>query len=179
VKIFQFLIKQNGFFPNNAALPVLLYKAALHLPEEDKEEIVKEVFQQNGWGNNWVDGIYSYHHYHSTAHEVLGVIEGTCTVLLGGDRGIKQKLQEGDVLVLPAGVAHKNIESSDDFTCVGAYPKDADYDMNYGKEEEHPGVDENIRKVPVPDTDPLYGKEGPLLDNWRKKPVREKVKIRK
>jgi uncharacterized protein YjlB len=176
MKIFQFLIKQNGFFPNNAALPVMLYKNALHLPEEDKEELVKELFQQNGWTNNWVDGIYNYHHYHSTTHEVLGVIQGKCTLLLGGEKGIKQKLEEGDVVVLPAGISHMNLESSDDFTCVGGYPDGGDYDMNYGKEEEHPKVDENIKKVPVPHTDPLYGKEGPLLDNWIKKTVREKIK---
>ena len=155
---------------------MLLYKAALHLPEEDKDELVKEVFEQNGWSNTWVDGIYSYHHYHSISHEVLGVISGKCTVLLGGDRGIKQQLEEGDVLVLPAGVAHKNIGSSDDFTCVGAYPNGADYDMNHGKEEEHPKVDENIKKIPIPDTDPLYGKEGPLTENWKKKPVKEKIR---
>lgn len=176
MKIFQFLIKQNGFFPNNAALPVLLYKGALHLPDEDKDELVKEVFQQNGWGNNWVDGIYDYHHYHSTTHEVLGVIQGKCTVLLGGERSIKQVLEEGDVLVLPAGVAHKNLESTDDFTCVGGYPKGAGFDLNYGKKEEHPSVDENIKKVPLPETDPLYGKEGPLLDNWKKRTAKEKVK---
>jgi uncharacterized protein YjlB len=171
VKIIQFLIKENGFFPNNAALPVLLYKGALHLPEEDKEDLVKEVFEQNGWSNAWTDGIYDYHHYHSITHEVLGVIQGECTIMLGGERGIKQKLQVGDVIVLPAGIAHKNIESSKNFTCVGAYPGGTDYDMNYGKEEEYPKVKENIKNVPVPSTDPLYGKEGPLLDNWTKKAI--------
>jgi uncharacterized protein YjlB len=59
---------------------------------------------------------------------------------------------------------------------VGAYPKGADYDMNYGKKEEHPKVDENIRKLLLPDTDPLYGKEGPLMQHWHKKPVKEKIK---
>lgn len=176
MKIFQFLIKENGFFPNNAALPVLLYKGALHLPEDGKDDLVKEVFQQNDWGNAWVDGIYDYHHYHSITHEVLGVIQGTCTIMLGGEKGIKQKLQEGDVIVLPAGVSHKSVESSDDFTCVGAYPKDAEYDLNYGKKEEHPEVDENIKKVPLPDTDPLYGNEGPLMEHWKKKAVKEKIK---
>lgn len=186
MKIFQFLIKENGFFPNNAALPVLLYKGALHLPEEDSEELVKEVFGQNDWGNCWVDGIFEYHHYHSITHEVLGVTRGYCNLMLGGEKGIKQKIERGDVLVLPAGVAHQNIGSSEDFTCVGAYPKGANYDMNYGKKEEHPKVDENIRKLPLPDTDPLYGNEGPLMQHWpafakasadkQKKPVIEKIK---
>jgi uncharacterized protein YjlB len=174
VKIIQFLIKENGFFPNNATLPVLLYKDVLKLPEDTSEELVKEVFGQNDWGNTWVDGIYSYHHYHSITHEVLGVIRGHCTVMLGGEKGIKQKIEKGDVLVIPAGVAHMNIGSTDDFTCMGAYPKGVDFDMNYGKKEEHPEADENIKKVPLPDTDPLYGAEGPLMDNWRKKSVKKK-----
>ncbi len=176
MKVIQFIIKPNGFFPNNAALPVLLYKGALHLPEEDGEELVKEAFHQNKWGNSWVNGIYDYHHYHSITHEVLGVISGKCTVMLGGERGIKQVIERGDALILPAGVAHKRIDATDDFVCVGAYPNGADYDMNYGKAEEHPAVEENIRKVPLPDTDPLYGKDGPLIQNWHPAPQKQKVK---
>lgn len=175
MKMFQFLIKQNGYYPNNAALPVLLYKDALHLPDENNDALVKEVFEQNDWRNSWTNGIYPYHHYHSITHEVLGVIQGHCIVMLGGEKGVRQKIERGDVLVLPAGVAHKNIESSDNFKCVGAYPKGVDYDLNYGKEEEHPKVDENIRQVPLPDTDPIYGKEGPLLENWKKEPAKEKI----
>lgn len=176
MKIFQFLIKENGFFPNNATLPVLLYKGALHLPEEDSDQLLKEAFNQNDWGNTWVDGIYEYHHYHSITHEVLGVIEGSCTLMLGGEKGVKQKIERGDVIILPAGVAHINIESTDNFTCVGAYPKGMDYDMNYGKPEERPKADENIRNVPLPDSDPIFGTEGPLMEHWKKKTVKEKVK---
>jgi len=176
VKIIQFLIKKNGFYPNNAAFPVLLYKGALRLPEDEGETLVKELFGQNDWGNSWTNGIYSYHHYHSITHEVLGVIQGSCTVMLGGEKGIKQKIERGDVLLLPAGVAHKNIESSDDFTCVGAYPKGMDYDTNYGKEEELPKAIENIANAPLPDSDPVFGNEGPVMEHWRKRAVKEKVR---
>ncbi len=167
MKIIQFLIKANGYYPNNPALPVVLYKAALRLPEEDADELVKELFHQHGWNNHWVNGIYPYHHYHSNTHEVLGVIRGQGTVMLGGEKGVRQVLEKGDAIVLPAGVAHRNVESTKDFTVVGAYPDGKEYDMCYGKPDEHPQVDENISKVPLPRTDPLYGANGPLLQHWK------------
>ena len=71
-----------------------------------------------------------------------------------------------DVLLIPAGVAHKNIGSSTDFKCVGAYPEGRDFDINLGKSGERPGTDKNIRKVPIPKLDPLYGKEGCLSLYW-------------
>jgi uncharacterized protein YjlB len=47
---------------------------------------------------------------------------------------------------------------------VGAYPKGQEsYDLRTGEERERPGVLENIRGVPLPETDPLFGEGGPLL----------------
>ena len=57
---------------------------------------------------------------------------------LGGDGGLTTELGKGDVVVIPAGVAHKNLGSSADFACVGAYPDGRSYDMNYGNEDERP-----------------------------------------
>ena len=72
----------------------------------------------------------------------------------------------GDVIIIPAGVAHKNLGSSGDFRCVGAYPPGQDWDMNYGKAGERPAADENIANVPLPVADPVFGFEGPLMKNW-------------
>jgi len=64
-------------------------------------------------------------------------------------------------------VAHKNIKASDDFSCAGGYPGGKDFDINYGKADEHPKVDENIEQVPMPDTDPVFGKGGMLFEYWK------------
>ena len=40
-----------------------------------------------GWLGAWVDGIYAFHHFHSTAHEVLGIVAGSASVILGGPKG--------------------------------------------------------------------------------------------
>jgi uncharacterized protein YjlB len=165
IKIPHYIIPDNGIFPNSV-LPVLLYKAVLHLPNDHAPVVIETIFESNGWTNSWRNGIYTYNHYHSTTHEVLGIYCGDCHVSLGGDKGIQLFIAKGDVLLIPAGVAHKNVGSSTDFKCVGAYPDGREFDINLGKSGERPGTDKNIRKVPLPKLDPLYGKEGCISMYW-------------
>jgi uncharacterized protein YjlB len=40
--------------------------------------------------------------------------------------------------------------------------------MQYGKPGERPYTDGNISSVPLPRTDPVYGKTGPMLEIWEK-----------
>lgn len=160
------LLTDDGTFPNNANLPLLVYKNAIELPETDPARAVERIFHDNGWGGSWRNGIYPFQHYHSTAHEVLGIYGGSVTVQLGGPSGIIIEGRGGDVIIIPAGVAHINLGSSNDFRCVGAYPPGQSWDMNYGKAGERPRADQNIAKVPLPTTDPAYGKDGYLIKNW-------------
>lgn len=159
-------LADDGTFPNNARLPALIYRAAFILPQNDPASIIENVFRRNDWGGMWRNGIYSYHHYHSTAHEVLGVAGGTARVQLGGDSGPVFDVSAGDAIVVPAGVAHKNLGSSADFLVVGAYPEGQEWDMMYGHQDERPRADQNIRQTPRPQADPLFGREGPLIDLW-------------
>ncbi|MGK7395741.1 MAG: cupin domain-containing protein [Candidatus Cyclobacteriaceae bacterium M3_2C_046] len=161
------LLKDDGTFPNNDNLPLLVYKQAIDLNGSDPASRVEQVFQSNQWGNSWRNGIYSYHHYHSTAHEVLGIYSGSAKVQLGGPEGEIFEVEKGDVIVIPAGVAHKNLGASPDFACVGAYPPGQNWDMNYGKEGERPQADQNIARVPLPETDPVFGSQGFLLEKWQ------------
>ena len=164
-KVLVELLKDNGEFPNNNSLPYLLYKAVFSLPDRKAGDIIQEIFESHQWSNAWKNGIYPYHHYHSITHEALGIYEGACNVMLGGYEDTILHLEKGDVLVIPAGVAHRNVGSSSDFRCVGAYPNGMDFDMNYGRPEERPQTDRNIGRVPLPETDPVYG-YGPLQDYW-------------
>jgi uncharacterized protein YjlB len=107
------------------------------------------------------------HHYHSTAHEVLGVYRGEVRVCLGGEDGTRVTLRAGDVAVLPAGVAHKNEQQSSDFAVVGAYPEGTSPDMNYGEDGERPRADKNIAALTLPPSDPVQGKDGALTRLWR------------
>jgi uncharacterized protein YjlB len=170
INIIRHFLSDDGQFPNHGLLPLMVYRNALHLPIENSAKIVLDVFESNGWVNGWENGVYDYHHYHSTAHEVLALIKGSVRLQFGGSSGVSLLFEPGDVVIVPAGVAHKNISGHTDFSVVGAYPEGQTYDMNYGKPGERPATDDNIRKVPLPETDPVYGVNGPLVKNWDANP---------
>ena len=54
-----------------------------------------------------------------------------------------------------------------DFLVVGAYPPGQYWDLCRGAPGERPQTLENIARVPLPPTDPIYGQAGPLLEYWQ------------
>jgi uncharacterized protein YjlB len=42
---------------------------------------------EHGWGGSWVDGVFDFHHFHSTSHEAHAVVAGAATLEdpVGGD----------------------------------------------------------------------------------------------
>jgi uncharacterized protein YjlB len=157
--------KDDGVIPNNR-LQLLLYRGVLPPGGADPATKVVQQFAANNWTNSWRNGIYPFHHYHSTSHEVLGVYRGSVTVRLGGEQGRDFLVQAGDVIVIPAGVGHKNLGASHDFGVVGAYPDGRSWDLLTGKPGERPRADQNIAALPIPDRDPVYGADGPLREIW-------------
>ena len=159
--------EDDGRIPNNPELPLLFYPNALGEPVMDPARC-KELLAANGWGGAWMNGVFSYHHYHSTSHEVLCVVGGSASIEFGGPRGETVEVEASDAVVIPAGVGHRNAGSSGDFRVVGAYPRGQEsYDLRTGEEGERPEVLEKIRAVPLPEADPLFGKDGPLVASWR------------
>lgn len=155
--------EDDGGTPNSP-LPVLVYHdvdGALGAAGCER------LFAGNDWLGSWRDGIYSFHHFHSTAHEVLGVVAGHATVMLGGPSGRELEVGAGDVLVLPAGTGHCNLGSSRDLLVIGAYPGGMRWDIRRGDPAEHDEVVANIRAVPLPHADPVEGLDGPLTELWR------------
>ena len=153
----------DGGIPNSA-LPVLLYRGAVD--GEAGAAAYEELFAGHGWLGAWRDGIFPFHHFHSTAHEVLGISRGTVDVTLGGPKGRQLTLSAGDVVVLPAGTGHFNGGSSADLLVVGAYPDGMRWDLRRGDPSEHDEVLANIARVPLPDQDPVQGPDGPLVERW-------------
>ncbi|MCC3648200.1 MULTISPECIES: cupin domain-containing protein [Cytobacillus] len=157
------LLKDDGQIPNNQGLPVIIYKAVF---KEQPGEI-EAAFNRHQWTGSWTGGVYDYHHYHSNTHEVLGVKAGQATVLIGGDQGERLEISQGDVILLPAGTGHKKIESSPDFEVVGAYPGGTSPNMKKKDPSDRVQALEEIKNVPIPQMDPVYGEEGPMLAEWR------------
>jgi uncharacterized protein YjlB len=154
----------DGRIPNSS-LPVLVYHGIEEVAAGPAS--CEELFAANGWGGSWRDGIFPFHHFHSTAHEVLGIAAGTAAVALGGPSGSRFEVGPGDVLVLPAGTGHCNAGSSADLLVVGAYPRGQTWDLRRGDPAEHDEVVANIARAPLPEADPVNGPTGPLVTLWR------------
>ena len=156
----------DGAIPNSP-LSVLVYH---DVGEARGARQCAELFARNDWRGAWVDGIYPFHHFHSTAHEVLGVVAGSATVLLGGRNGRRFEVVTGDVLVLPAGTGHCKVGATPDLQVVGAYPGGMWCDLRRGDPAERDEVLANIAAVPLPDSDPVGGTNGPLRELWSAAP---------
>ena len=147
INIIRNILSDDGQFPNNALLPLLIYQKAMNLPGTGRTKMVMEFLETNGWVNAWENGVYDYHHYHSSAHEVLVIVKGSARIQFGGPGGVAFLVEETDCVIIPAGVAHMAIDLYDDFTCVGAYPAGQDRQRNQQYREMD---DARERRAPQP-----------------------------
>ena len=159
--------KDDGDIPNHPRWPLLLYPRALD-PETlaRSETAFDELFAKNDWLVRFRAGIYPFIHYHSNAHEVLGVARGHATVLFGGEAGQAVGVQVGDAVLLPAGTGHQLISASADLLVIGAYPPGPDRDLMRAGEVDRNGVRARIASVAKPITDPIRGHDGPMIGVW-------------
>src|SRR5258708_34854468 len=92
-------LADDGTIPNNAALPLIVYRGALP-PSGDSAGQFETLFARHGWSGGWRSGIFAYHHYHSTAHEVLGIASRQARVRFGGEPGESVEVRQGDVVIV-------------------------------------------------------------------------------
>lgn len=158
------MLEHNGWVPNNPHLPVLIYLKAIASRRIDLASQSEGTFSANGWPPQWRDGVYGYHHYHTEGHEVLGIASGHARMMLGCPDGFVVEVRAGDALLLPAGTGHCNLDSSDDFLVVGAYPPGQREDICREATSKPQLV--NINVLPFPDQDPLQGVHGAVCKYW-------------
>jgi uncharacterized protein YjlB len=157
-----FTFDDDGAIPNSR-LPLLVYRDAV--PADPAA--IERIFAANRWPPAWRDGVHPFHHFHSSAHEVLGVARGEASVLFGGPGGKVLTVRAGDVVVIPAGVGHCNQRQSDDLLIVGGYPDNANRpDLRRGQPAEHDTARQAVASVPLPPSDPVQGETGGLPILW-------------
>lgn len=145
--------------------PLLIYHAAF-APNVSASTIESHLTTAGVVVPRWRYTMYRQSHFHSTTHEVLCVYSGRARLCFGGDGNphrVERVVERGDVMVVPAGVAHRLLEDLDGgFSMVGSYPPGHQWDMCYGQAGEE-GRWPGIEGLGWFQRDPIYGDEGPCL----------------
>jgi uncharacterized protein YjlB len=143
--------------PNHPSFPVLVYRGVESVAAG--ADACRALFAEHGWRGSWVGGVFGFHHFHSTSHEVLGVVAGHARLELGGPQGRAFDVSAGDVLVLPAGTGHRRAASGAGFSVVGAYPAGEErYDLLRGDDPAAvAAARERIAALGAPPQDPVGG----------------------
>jgi uncharacterized protein YjlB len=160
------LFADDGDIPNSR-YPLIVYAGAIDPAAGDPAVAFETVFGGNGWGNGWRNGIFPFYHYHSTAHEVLGIARGEAEVRFGGEAGTTLLVKAGDAVLIPSGVGHKRLSASPDLLVIGAYPPGQRADLMREGAEDKAGIRARIAAVGFPASDPLAGGDGPMHGAWR------------
>lgn len=168
MKAETFHFADDGDIPNNR-LPLIVYAGAIDPRAGDPAVAFEDLFHRNGWGNGWRSVVFPFHHYHSNAHEVLGIAKGEVTLRMGGEAGGRTiKAKAGDALLIPAGVGHKRLSSVDGLLVIGAYPAGSpDYDLLREGAEDKVRIRARIAAVAMPATDPIGGVDGAVQTLWK------------
>lgn len=161
------LLPPSSGVPNHPRWPLLVYQAAVPIAGRDPAVAFEELFTRNRWPAAWRNGVYGFHHFHTKAHEALGVYSGEMTVQFGGEDGVVLTARAGDVIVLPAGTGHKKLSSEGSLGIVGAYPSGQRPDMNTPLLSSLKRAMAAIEQVGLPECDPVHGAEGPLFAHWK------------
>ena len=149
----EILTRDDGIIPNSK-FPVLIHRGAFRFGRRDILEIrdiVRLHAKKFGWFYEW--GVMNEHiHYHSTSHEAHVVCCGSAAIEVGGPRvNAVFVVRTGDVIVIPAGVAHRILVKTDSFYISGLCPDGVlNWDINYAKKKARRADIANIAKLGRP-----------------------------
>lgn len=159
------MYREGDGVPNNPTLATVIVKGAV--AKGQGGDALMALLAQNRWGGNWQYTVFDYHHYHPNAHETLIVASGHAEIQLGGPTGDVVGVNEGDVLVLPAGTGHCRLAGSQDFSVCGGYPRGQEnYETVRAGTMPIEDALTQIVRVPTPNVCPIFAEIGPLMTAW-------------
>jgi uncharacterized protein YjlB len=176
IRITQYLIPAWDGIPNTSIQnkPLLIYHGVWNRSPSScgstsipATELASHLESVGAVVPQWQYTMYRESHFHSTTHELLAVLCGRARIRFGGEDNparIDPVVEAGDVMIVPAGVAHRLLEdqSGGAFKMLGCYPPGREWDMCSGDDGEEDKV-ANIAQLPWFQTDPLYGADGPAV----------------
>lgn len=151
--------------PNNP-LPLIIYPQVVPQEVEDVASYFEDLFARHQWLPRWRYPVFPYTHYHPNTHELLGISAGWAQILFGGETGRAVTVYAGDAVLIPAGVGHQQLAASEDFFAVGAYPRGMQPETHRDEPQVMNQALLEIKRVPLPQTDPITGKEGAVTEIW-------------
>lgn len=155
ISVERVYLDDDGTFANNDMYPTLLLKSVF---DGTQAEGVRRITNDGKWTPPWAWGIFEYHHYHSRAWELLLCVRGEASVQLGEPTGPTVSISRGDSVLVPPGVAHKQLNANGGFTLLGAYPTH-DFDGSIDTLTGLPTAEQRnrIKACFVPLTEPITG----------------------
>jgi uncharacterized protein YjlB len=159
-----FTLTPRDWVPNNRKLAVAIYRAAIPRAGDNLAADFEALFEHNQWPSQWRNSILDYHHFRSTAHEVLGIASGSAEVIIGGPGGRVVSVRAGDALLLPAGTGRCLQAFSGNLSVVGAYPPGQQWDLR--RDALSPEELAAMESLPFPPSDPVLGERGPVIEQW-------------
>jgi uncharacterized protein YjlB len=161
----KLFFEPDGGIPNSR-LPLVFWKDLLP-PEARNGEAATALYRRNGWQGTWVYTVFPYWHFHTHGHEALACVSGSARIGFGGDNGIEAEVAVGDVCVIPAGVGHKRLYSSDDFRMAGSYPPGQQGNIVRPGDLDDARIAREIAQVALPEADPISGGQDGVVEVWR------------
>jgi len=168
LRLSSFQIPSYQMIPNTSIQkrPLLVYHSAFR-PAAAASEIESHLQKTGVVVPQWRYTMYSTTHFHSTTHEVLAISRGKAKLCFGGEKNaqaVKIVVEQGDVVVVPAGVGHRLLEDlgAGSFEMIGSYPPGKQWDICYGQAGEEERVN-GINMLAWFERDPIYGDDGPAL----------------
>lgn len=93
--------------------PLLIYRQAFPSPSTSASDLEAHLRATGVVRPAWRYTMYSTSHFHSTSHEVLAIARGKAKLCFGHEENegrVEEVVGKGDVVVVPAGVAHRLME---------------------------------------------------------------------